>query len=168
MSGLKVFLDALNRTVPLFRIVRRVPSLRTRQHLREVIQFFCLGGILPCLVCSSLAQVDRAGLNGTVTDPFWARFAENACHCGAQCHRIATGNHPPLLVAPMTFPNCPLAIYTVTFTHAGFNFIRLWGQLFSQTVGQTRTLNATLPIGRPGAGCGVGCFRADKLKLPMS
>ena len=44
-------------------------SLRAREHLREAIQLFCLVGLILCLVCVSLAQVDRAGLNGTVTDP---------------------------------------------------------------------------------------------------
>jgi hypothetical protein len=40
-----------------------------RKHLRGASQLFCLVGIIVCLVTSSPAQVDPAGLNGTVTDP---------------------------------------------------------------------------------------------------
>ena len=48
-------------TIPFF-------SLRVRGHFRGAIEILGLVGLILCLACSSLAQVDRAGLNGTVTD----------------------------------------------------------------------------------------------------
>jgi len=50
-----------NSTPLLSGVRRRKPRRKTRQ-------IACLVGVILCLVCSSPAQVDRAGLNGTVTD----------------------------------------------------------------------------------------------------
>ena len=40
-----------------------------RSSIRHALQLLCGVGIILCLVSTSPAQVDRAGLNGTVTDP---------------------------------------------------------------------------------------------------
>src|SRR6202042_2284067 len=43
-------------------------GLRGRKPLRKTRQIACLVSVILCLVYSSVAQVDRAGLSGTVTD----------------------------------------------------------------------------------------------------
>jgi len=90
------------------------------------------------------AQVDRATLNGTVTD------ASGAVIPGARI----------VLVAPATGLNretkasstgdynitgLPIGTYNITFSHAGFDAVEIQGLTLS--VGQVRTLDAHMAVG---------------------
>ena len=120
-----------------------VSSLRTRKHLREASQLFCLVDIILCLVCSSAAQVDRAGLNGTVTDPSGRLLpqtnvtaAHNATGLRRETRSSSRGTY--------YIPELPVGVYTITFDHDGFKALTFAD--VEQVVGRTRTLDATLQL----------------------
>jgi len=120
-----------------------ISSLRAWRHLRAANQFFCLVGVILCLVCLSLAQVDRAGLNGTVTDPSGRVLPQThvaAVQNDTGLRRETTSSSSGTYV----IPELPVGVYTVTFTHDGFKALTLENVV--QVVQQTRTLNAALPI----------------------
>ena len=144
-SGIfKVVLHVLS---PILSRCRRlmtghVSSVKTRAHLRAV-ELISLAGIILCLVCSSPAQVDRAGLNGTVTDPTGRALPQvhvTAVHNSTGLRRETTSSSS----GTYDIAELPIGVYTVTFTHDGFKSITF--EDVAQTVGQTRTLNPTLPI----------------------
>jgi hypothetical protein len=106
-------------------------------------RFASIVGIAFLLTCSSLAQVDRAGLNGTVTDPA-GRVVPGVRVSASQ---DATGlRRDTVSSASGTFdlPELPVGVYTVTFTHDGFKGLTFGNVV--QVVQQTRTLNATLQV----------------------
>ena len=78
---LRMNLTSLVRDLP-----RRIPR-------RETKQITCLAGIILCLVCSSAAQVDRAGLEWHGHRLLGPRIAAGPCHRRAECHRAAPRNH---------------------------------------------------------------------------
>jgi len=89
------------------------------------------------------AQVDRSGLNGTVKDPD-GRLLQGA-------HVMAVQNSTGLQRSAMTsahgtyeLAELPVGIYTVTFTHEGFQEKVLENVV--QGIGQTRTLDAVLQV----------------------
>jgi hypothetical protein len=87
--------------------------------------------------------VDRAGLNGTVSDPSGRVLP------GTQVTAVKsdTGLKRETTSSPKgtyDIPELPVGVYTVTFTHEGFK--TLVYQNVVQAVEQTRTLNATLQI----------------------
>ncbi len=91
----------------------------------------------------AVAQVDRAGLNGTITDPSGKVIP--AAHVVAEMPEIglrretvssATGTY--------NIPELPVGVYTVTFDHPGFKTLTFVD--VKQVIGQTRTLDATLQV----------------------
>ncbi|MBA4182088.1 MAG: hypothetical protein C0506_15995, partial [Anaerolinea sp.] len=93
---------------------------------------------------SLFAQVDRAVLTGTVTD------ASGAVISGA----IVTAEAPATgfrretvasLVGVYRFPGLPVGVYTVSVSQTGFSTVRIEDVVL--TVGQTRTVDAALPVG---------------------
>ena len=89
------------------------------------------------------AQVDRSGLNGTVTDP--------AGSVVPGVHVVVTMPDTGLVRETYTsstgtyeIPELPVGIYSVTFTDNGF--AKLTFDQVVQTVGRTRTLDATLQV----------------------
>jgi hypothetical protein len=94
-------------------------------------------------VSQSLAQIDRAGLNGTVSDPT-GRVLPQARVIAVQ---DATGlRREAISSSSGTFdiPELPIGAYTITFSHEGFKSLTFLN--VAQVVGQTRTLDATLPV----------------------
>jgi hypothetical protein len=96
-----------------------------------------------CLVSWSLAQVDRAGLNGTVTDP--------AGRVVPQTHVTAVQGSTGLRRETISssrgtydIPELPVGVYTVTFEHEGFKTLTFVD--VEQVVGRTRTLDASLRV----------------------
>jgi hypothetical protein len=90
-----------------------------------------------------MAQVDRSGLNGTVTDAtgrglpgtrVTARLREN----GLVRETVSSAE------GTFSLPGLPIGSYTVTFEHAGFSATSYEGLV--QTVDHTGTLNATLRV----------------------
>ena len=119
------------------------PSLRKGKYIRKAVQLSCLVGLILCLLCPSWAQVDRAGLTGTVTDAS-GRVLPQA-HITAV--RDATGlRRETKSSASGTYdiPELPVGVYTITFEHEGFR-----GLTFAdveQVIGRTRTLDASLSV----------------------
>jgi Carboxypeptidase regulatory-like domain/TonB dependent receptor len=120
-----------------------ISRLRGRQHRPPITQVFCLVAILLSFVCSSPAQVDRAGLNGTVTDASGrvlpqARISavQNATGLRREATSSAKGTYD--------IPELPVGAYTITFEHDGFK--QLTFADVEQVIGRTRTLDATLSV----------------------
>lgn len=100
-------------------------------------------GIILCLAPLSLAQVDRAGLNGTVTDPSGRVLTEariTAVHNSTGLRRETTTS----AAGTYDIPELPVGVYTVIFAHDGFKSLTFVNVV--QAVGRTRTLDAALPI----------------------
>ena len=103
---------------------------------------FLLTGIL-CLTPFSTAQIDRAGLNGTVTDPS-GRVLPQAHVTAVQ---IPTGlKREVTSSADGTYdiPELPVGNYTITFEHEGFKPLTFVD--VGEVIGRTRTLDATLAV----------------------
>ena len=115
----------------------------SRRAYRKGGQFAGLLGIMLGLVAWSPAQVDRAGLDGTVTDP--------AGRVLPQTHVTALQNLTGLRRETTSssrgtydIPELPVGVYTVTFVHDGFKTLTVTDVV--QAVGRTRTLNASLQV----------------------
>ncbi len=90
---------------------------------------------------NAIAQLDRSGLNGTVTDPTGRGLA------GAQVLAVqdATGLRRTTLTSAngtYAIPELPVGTYTVTVTCQGFRSLEI--RAVTQKLGETRTLNAAL------------------------
>jgi len=119
-------------------------SLRNRKYYRGASQLFCwLVCVVLCLVSQSPAQVDRTGLNGTVTDSSGRVLPQahvTAVQDATGLRRETTSSSS----GTYDIPELPIGAYTVTFTHDGFKTLSFVNVV--QVVGQTRTLDVTLPI----------------------
>src|ERR1700733_13227941 len=110
---------------------------------RAVSQFLCVAGVIAGLAVLSAAQVDRAGLNGTVTDSSGSVLP--------QTHIVAVQNSTGLRREATTspsgsfdIPELPVGVYTITFEHEGFKSLTFVDVV--EVIGLTRTLDATLPV----------------------
>ena len=97
-------------------------------------------------VAFSSAQVDRSGINGTISDPSGRVLSQahvtafqNATGLRRESVSDATGNY--------SLADLPVGVYTVTIEHPGFS--RLQFVDVEQVVGGTRTLDATLQVAGP-------------------
>ncbi len=105
--------------------------------------FFRPAVILLCVVSAALAQVDRAGLNGTVTDPsrrVLPRTHITAVHNATGLRRETTSSAS----GTYDIPELPLGNYTITFEHDGFKSLTFVD--VEEVIGRTRTLDATLQV----------------------
>jgi hypothetical protein len=116
------------------------PGTGQSSGIRQLLWGFA---VMACLAFPSAAQVDRAGLTGTVTDP--------AGRVLPQTHVTAVQNSTGLRRETMSsssgtydIPELPVGVYTVAFVHDGFKALTFVDVV--QVVGRTRTLNATLPV----------------------
>ena len=111
--------------------------------LSGLIQYLLVMAAIFCIAGSSLAQVDRSGLNGTVTDPSGRRLPQ--AHVEAVQHATGMSRQTSTSVTgTYDIPELPVGVYTITFTHDGFKPLTFVNVV--QTVNQTRTLNATLQV----------------------
>ena len=105
---------------------------------------FLLGiAIILSFASSSRAQLDRAGLTGTVTDSSGRALPETR----VTAVRNDTGlRRETVSHARGTYdiPELPVGLYTVTFAHDGFKTLNIENVV--QVMEQTRTLNATLQV----------------------
>ncbi len=123
-----------------------ISTLRVRRHSGGSNQVFVLVGILLCLVSSSLAQVDRAGLNGTVTDPSGRVLP----HAHITVVQDATGlRREATSSASGTYdiPALPVGVYTITFEYEGFKSLTFVD--VEEIIGRTRTLDVILQVSGP-------------------
>ena len=106
-------------------------------------QFLVWLGVIFCLMQTSLAQVDRAGLNGTVTDPSGSVLPQThvtALQNSTGLRRETTSSSR----GTYDIPELPVGVYTITFAHDGFKALTFID--VEQVVGRTRTLDATLRV----------------------
>ena len=109
----------------------------------QVVKRLAVSGALIILASLAAAQVDRAGLNGTVTDPSGRVLPQThitAVHDATGLHRQATSSS----TGTYDIPELPVGVYTVTFTHEGFKALTFENVV--QAIKQTRTLNAILRV----------------------
>jgi hypothetical protein len=118
-----------------FRIMGRSPKVQGLNAFIFSALFF--------LCAASFAQVDRSELSGTVSDST-GRFlgqahitaVENATGLRRETESSSNGSY--------VIPELPVGVYTITFTHTGFET-----QTFvdaEQVIGRTRTLNVALQV----------------------
>jgi hypothetical protein len=128
---------------PLFSAMLRSILLSSSRF--RVVNPLPIGSILVILVLVSLspAQVDRAALNGTVTDPSGRLLP--------QTHVAAVNNATGLRRETTSsgsgtydIPELPVGVYTITFEHEGFKAVTFVD--VEEVIGRTRTLDATLQV----------------------
>jgi len=91
----------------------------------------------------AVAQVDRAGLDGTITDPSGKVIPD--VHVVAEMPD--TGLRRETVSSPTgtyDIPELPVGIYTITFDHPGFKNLTFVD--VKQVIGRTRTLDAMLHV----------------------
>jgi hypothetical protein len=104
---------------------------------------FLLAGIVLSLSANSLAQIDRAGLRGTVSDPSGRVLPQarvTAVEGSTGLKRETTSSAD----GAYDIPELPVGNYTITFEHEGFKpltFVEV-----EEVIGRTRTLDATLQV----------------------
>src|SRR5258708_15067082 len=123
--------------------MNRSSSVSTlRRHLK-----FTLGVILALFLgTAAFAQVDRAVLEGTVTDSTEAGIASDTVKILA----VDTGlgqEQPTNSKGYYRFPGLAVGNYSVTFAGSGFKTKLVEGVILQ--VGQTRTLDSSLAVGVP-------------------
>ena len=99
--------------------------------------------VLICLASQGFAQVDRAALNGTVTDASGRVLPQThitAVHNATGLRRETTSSSS----GTYDIPELPVGIYTITFSHQGFKELTFVD--VQQVMGRTRTLDATLRV----------------------
>ncbi len=106
-------------------------------------RFLGMVGVILCLAFPSLAQVDRAGLNGTVIDPSGRVLPQThitAVQQSTGLRRETTSSSS----GAYDIPELPVGVYTVTFVHDGFKALTFVD--VAEVIGLTRTLDATLQV----------------------
>ena len=133
--------------LPLILLSGRVVFAKLLSGIRPGIpragRFWCAASVILCLTSWSPAQVDRAGLTGTVTDPSGRPLTQThitAVHNDTGLRRETTSS----ATGTYDIPELPIGIYTVTFVHDGFK--ELTFENVVQGVEHTRTLNAAMPV----------------------
>jgi hypothetical protein len=103
----------------------------------------CLSAMLVSFASPGFAQVDRAGLNGTVSDSAGRVLPHahvTAVHNTTGLRRETTSSSG----GTYDIPELPAGVYTITFDHAGFKAVTFVD--VQQVSGRTRTLDATLRV----------------------
>jgi len=99
--------------------------------------------LIVILTNACFAQVDRSALDGTVTDPSGrvlpgANVVAVQDSTGLRRATVSSGN------GTYAIPELPVGIYTVTFSHQGFQSVTF--EKVGQELGKTRTLDASLSV----------------------
>src|ERR1700691_709255 len=118
-------------------------GLRTGKYIQGASRVCGLVCVILCLVSSLPAQVDRAGLNGTVTDPSGRVLPQShitAVQDSTGLRREATSSS----TGTYDIPELPLGNYTITFEHDGFKTLTFVD--VEEVIGRTRTLDVTLQV----------------------
>ena len=118
-------------------------DITTRQTIRSILNPVFILALVIGTVSVSSAQVDRAGLNGTVLD------ASGKALPGAKITALqtATGLYRETVSSSSgryDIPELPIGSYRLSYTAPGFSEEIIDG--IQQTIGHTRTLNVTLSV----------------------
>src|ERR1041385_5219189 len=104
-----------------------------------LVFFFCAVGAV-----NGMAQINRANLNGTVSDPSGAIIPNAQVMAVAPetgfTRQATTGSS-----GVYSLSSLPIGTYDLTVSATGFKAFRVSG--IQLTVGETRTLNAQLAVG---------------------
>jgi Carboxypeptidase regulatory-like domain len=116
----------------------RLIQLRSSILPRLFTGLLCMGAVVPVL-----AQIDRAGLNGTITDPSGKVVAgvhvvAEMQETGLRRETVSSGT------GTYNIPELRVGIYTITFQGEGFKKLEFLD--VEQVIGRTRTLDATLQV----------------------
>ena len=109
----------------------------------SVIRALFLSGTVLCLSVCSLAQVDRAGLSGTVTDPS-GRFLPQTQITAVQISTGLKREAKSSVEGTYDIPELPVGNYTITFEHEGFKSLTFVD--VEEVIGRTRTMDVTLQV----------------------
>lgn len=127
----------------MFQRAKRGSQLRLSMALWAATQFSLGLAFIVSFAAASAAQVDRAGLTGRVTDSTGRLLPETKVSAvqndtGLRRESVSSAR------GSYDIPELPIGVYTVIFSHDGFNSVTF--QNVVQVAGQTRTLNATLQV----------------------
>ena len=112
-------------------------------NLIRAVRPLSIAMILLCFTCFSLAQIDRAGLNGTVTDPSGRVLPQTkvtAVQLATKLERTTTTSAG----GTYDIPELPVGSYAITFEHEGFKSVTFLD--VEEVIGRTRTLDVTLRV----------------------
>ncbi len=107
------------------------------------IRFFLVAVVVTCLCVRGVAQVDRAGLAGTVKDS----ANRNIPAVTVLATQLATGQRFRTVTSASgiyDLPELPIGAYRVTYSAQGFQEKIV--DAVEQTVGHTRTLDVVLSV----------------------
>jgi Carboxypeptidase regulatory-like domain/TonB dependent receptor len=114
-------------------------QISKRQRLPYAFYFV----VVLSLFASSFAQVDRAGLMGTVTDSSGRVLPQtriSAVQNSTDLRRASTSSSD----GRYDIPELPVGVYTITFEHDGFKAVTFID--VEEVIGRTRTLDVTLQV----------------------
>jgi hypothetical protein len=117
-------------------------QLTCRKFDSVIRALFLSGTVLSLSVCS-LAQVDRAGLSGTVTDPS-GRFLPQTQITAVQISTGLKREAKSSVEGTYDIPELPVGNYTITFEHEGFKSLTFVD--VEEVIGRTRTMDVTLQV----------------------
>jgi hypothetical protein len=120
-------------------VLKSVGESTALRNLRAAVAF----GAVFFIAAISIAQVDRSGLSGVVTDPSGRMLPQThitAVQSSTQLRRETITSY----YGRYDIPELPVGNYTITFDHAGFE--RLTFVDVEQVVGRTRNLDASLKV----------------------
>jgi len=117
-------------------------QLTCRKFDSVIRALFLSGTVLSLSVCS-LAQVDRAGLSGTVTDPS-GRFLPQTQITAVQISTGLKRETKSSVEGTYDIPELPVGNYTITFEHEGFKSLTFVD--VEEVIGRTRTMDVTLQV----------------------
>lgn len=127
----------------MYRELKQNPQFSGRSSelrgLRAAIEFSAVF----FFAATCFAQVDRSGLNGTVTDSSGRQLTQThitAVQNSTQMQRETTSDS----TGHYDIPELPLGTYTVKFEHSGFQTLKFVDVV--QVIGRTRTLDASLQV----------------------
>ncbi len=143
--------------------------------------FTLSAALLVSFTSRGFAQVDRAGLNGTVTDSSGRVLPKThvtAMHNATGLRRETTSSSS----GTYDIPELPVGIYTITFNHEGFKALTFVD--VQQEMGRTRTLDAILRVSggrervevsasseqmdKTSDALGIGISQAQAKELPLN
>jgi Carboxypeptidase regulatory-like domain/TonB dependent receptor len=126
------------------RLFENQPSNSACWKFNPMIQtLLLLSGSILCLAGSSLAQIDRAGLSGTITDPSGRVLPQThvtAVQISTGLKRETTSSAEGMY----DIPELPVGSYTIAFEHEGFKSVTFVD--VEEVIGRTRRLDATLQV----------------------
>jgi hypothetical protein len=131
------------------------PAFRLTWKFNYITRALSLSGTVLCLAVCSLAQVDRAGLSGTVTDSSGRVLPQTritAVQIDTKLERTTTSSNG----GTYDIPELPVGNYTITFEHEGFKTLTFVD--VEEVIGRTRTLDVNLQVSG----------RDERLEVPAS